>query len=239
MATITVGELFQTLSEGPLSGLSMSNEGNGSIEDGSHNKLINYANDGLVRLYTKFLIKESELILEMQPYRTRYEIDSRYSFSGHKAGSEDPVYIIDHGSPYQNDLIKITQVFLLGKCRDVAFPLNDPERSDSLFTPKPNELQVPNPVLGTALSVSYQAKHPKLPYDNLDTQIYIPDGLIEALTSFISSKVFSHMNGAENTMKGQEHLADFNNLCNEAMQSDSVGMTYPTTNTLFDRRGWV
>jgi hypothetical protein len=233
---MNVEELFTKLSHGPLSNLSLANSGDGTIADNSQGKIIDYLNDGLNRLYTKFVLSEKELIIRMIDGITNYYMMSRFSQSGHDAASSDPVYILDGLNPFIDDVIKILQVF--GPQRR-ELPLNDSENSHSLFTPKFNQLQVPRPIGSAPLSVLYQAKHKKIQYGILSQDISLPESLNEPLEVFIASRVFSHMNGQENTLKSQEHYSMYQLLIGENIDNDSLNTSMSNTNTNFERKGWI
>jgi hypothetical protein len=129
-------------------------------------------------------------------------------------------------------------------------PLNDQADPASLFTPQPDTLQVPNPVDGLALGIVYQARHRVLQEvpdpdqgqtaaDLLNQKIQLPFSLEGALTSFIGSKVFSHMNGQENMIKGQEYMATYEAICLEVADRDLVSQSFHTSQTKLEQRGFV
>jgi hypothetical protein len=235
---LTVEKLFTLLSNGPLSNLAISDEGSGEIVETGKHRIIDHANTGLLRLHTRFLLREKEMILQMIEGITRYELLSIYGqkYKADNSDSTKPVFILDRLKPYTNDLIKVLSVFDIDGMR---VPLNDQEDPMSVFTPMPNLLQVPGSVDYTALSLLYQAKHDELVYDDDDVEIFLPDALQPALVSFIASEIFSHMNGIENTAKGKEHLSKFDALCKEAVDNDLVSTAISNTNTNFEKRGWI
>jgi len=103
-------------------------------------------------------------------------------------------------------------------------------------------LQVPRPVTGLGISITYQAKPEPLSLDNpslLDVEIVIPTVLEEAVLSYISYKVFSEINTQEANVKSQEHFTIFSELCKEAVDFDLVNTSISTTNTRFHRNGWI
>lgn len=232
----TLEELFKTLSHGPLSNLAMSNDGDGTIATGSQGKLIDYVNEGLLRLYSKFTLSEKELIIRMIEGVTNYYIMARFSQTGHADGSSDPVYIMDALDPFQDDFIKVLRV-VGPDGRDL--PLNDSENVYSVFTPRVEQLQIPHPIEAATLSVIYQAKHKKLEYGVLSQKIWLPESMAEALRYFVAHKVYSHMNGQENSAKGSEHYAMFQSLIGETVENDLANSSVSNTNTNFDRKGWI
>ncbi|QWY83539.1 putative tail protein [Rhizobium phage RHph_X2_28B] len=229
-------DLFKRLSLGELSNLSLGNDGAGTIDEGNYDKLIGYTNDALQKLFTRFILKENSLILELQAHITNYHLIPRFAQSS-QDNAKDIQYIMDlHCAPFKGDLIKILEVFDAYGCRKV---LNDAESYGSLFTPQPHVLQVPNPVQGEPLSVSYQASHKVLSSAELHDQIEIPSYMENLLRTYVAYKVYCDMNGQENIVKGQEYLAAYEAGCTDIETKDLVNGTISTTNTKFAKRGWV
>lgn len=233
---ITVKELFARLSYGPLTNLAISNEGAGGIIATKQAAIIHYTNEALLRLYSKFILSEKEMIIEMQDGISSYLLTSEHAFS--KTDNDAVTYIRDTVLlPYEDDLIKILAVFNSSGCR---LPLNDDAACDSLFTPQFNLLQIPCVVPEATLHVIYQARHVKLSPNpiNLDAIITFPEVLEEALLAYISHKVFSHMNGQEHAAKAAGHLANYEAICREVAEQDTVNSSISQTNTKFCDRGF-
>lgn len=233
-----ISELFRRLSFGELSNLAISGEGSGTIIEPKHPQIIQYCNDGLLKIFSRFLLQEKDLLIEMVEGVTSYHLKRQYAESSNS--DETWVYIKDlPGDPFLEDVIKILAVY--GPDGD-KLPLNDASREDSLFTPAPDVIQVPYPIGGLALGVLYQARHlPLLDAGEtyLEQKIRIPFFLEKALTSYIGHQVFSHMNGPENLLKSQEYEAAYENICAEAEAKDLVNQTFHTTHSKLEQRGFV
>ncbi|ESX17882.1 hypothetical protein X766_15920 [Mesorhizobium sp. LSJC255A00] len=234
-------DLFRQLSFGELSNLAISNSGSGAIVEEKQPQLIHYANDALLALYSRFLLSEKDLVIEMANQITNYHLIRKYTET---SGSDvDWPYIKDlPDEPYEEDLIKILEVWDASGCQ---LPLNDKEDPRSLFTPYPNILQVPAPVGGLELAVVYQASHRKL--DDrlnatsplLDQNIELPIYLENPLRLFVAYKVFSHMNGQENIVKSQEYLGAYEAACLDIEQRDLVNQTFSTSHHKLEDRGFA
>jgi hypothetical protein len=230
-------DLFESLANGELSNLSMA-EG-GIIANPSQPKIVLYTNEALLRLYSRFRLKEEDVLLQTYEHITFYHLQPKFAVSYVPPMGTDPEpirYILDHAQePFQGDVIRILSVFDNNGCR---LPLNDDNQVFSLFTPQFNCLQVPQPKSTLTLSILYQAKHAKLT-GVLTEELFVPDILLGALTAFIAYKVFSHMNTQESTSKAQEHIANYEAICADAEDKDLVGTSVSLTNSRFDIRGWV
>ena len=234
-----LSELHEMLSYGELSNLAMSGEGSGTIEDASKPKILLYTNDALLRLYSRFVLREKSVLVEQYEHITFYHLLPRFAVNYTPAGPSDTEeirYIIDVvGEPFLDDVIKPLQVYDSVNGR---LPLNDDSNSYSVFTPQSKCIQVPNPIDERMMSVSYQARHIPL-LGELDEIIDIPDVLMSALTAYIAYKVYSHMNTQESTAKAQEHITMYEAICKSAEESDLLGTSISVTNTRFEQHGWV
>ena len=230
-------DLYQRLSYGELNNLSMAADGNGSILESSQPRIVMYANEALVRLYTTFVLRTNSLIITPLDHVTNYHLKKRFAFSERDRSDEDFFYIQDlDDEPFQEDVIKVLEVY---DGTGAAVPLNDAEQPLSIFTPQTLMLQIPNAWNGQVLSLMYQASHPKLNHTNPHSIIELPEVLHGALTAFIAHKVYSHMNTVEATNKAQEHLAFYESVCGEVNQHDTLNGSVSTTNQRFEERGWI
>lgn len=242
MIILNIQDLFKALSYGELSNLAVSGSGSGEIIEAKWPQLIGYTNLALTALHSRFLLVERELIIEQVADETQYHLSSRYAEFGGEGSGVEHYYIKDsEEAPFKDDLIKVLSVWGTGGC----FGLNDQDNPGSLFTPTPLLLQVPSPIADEPLSVVYQAKHPALvdemeePNNVLDQIIEIPHYLENALQAFVAHKVFSHMNGQENILKGQEFLAAYEADCIGIEQRDLANQTTQTSHTKLEKRGFV
>lgn len=236
---MTLSELYQALSYGELANLSIANDGSGVIKDTYKPALLNYVNEGLLRLYSRYVLKEANILLQMDDNTTTYQLLPRFSVNYTPTGSSDnePLrYILDQPSAkFPGDVLRVLSLY---DSQGAAVPLNDESQVYSVFTPQANTLQVPFPAHVQRLSVSYQARHAKLLGDP-DEIISLPDVLFAALTSYVAYKVFSHMNSQDSSAKSREYLAAYEAICADVVDKDLVNSSTSTTNTRFFMRGWI
>jgi hypothetical protein len=232
-----VVELFRRLAYGELSNLAINN-GDGTIIEEKHPQIIQYVNEGLLRLYSRFLLSEKHLILEQYAHVTTYHMQIKYAETS-GSNTHHP-YIKDlPDEPFLGDVIKILHVYdELGN----EYPLNDKDDQYSLFTPQPDMLQVPEPIERRPLSVTYQARHPLL--DDrigyiLDQEVDLPFSLEGALQNYVAYKTYCHMNGQENIAKGQESYQNYEMVCAEVEMRDLTSQSFHTSHTKLEQRGFV
>lgn len=232
-----IQELFRLLSYGELSNLDLSGEGSGTIKKERHPQLISYVNDALLKIYSRFPLLQKDLIIELQSHISMYPLRLEYAES--VGSSVKYPFIKDRvGNEFTEDVIKIIEVH--SSCGH-EYALNDKGNPHSLFTPQPDVLQVPYPKAGLALGIQYQARHPKL----IDTgskvlaqNIELPFFLESALQNYVGHKVYGHMNGAENTVKSQEFMVNYERICVDIEQRDLVNQTFGTTQSKLETRGF-
>lgn len=232
-----VSELFTKLSQGVFSNLSIGMDGGGDIAANQKAKIIGYLNEALMKLHSKFVLKQSDLTLMQDITLRLYRLSVRnaVTYAGGNGGAirfiQDTV-----SAPFTGDLIKILQVTDSDGC-DVV--LNDPTGSWPLFTPQPDVLKIVTPMPGLPLVIGYQARHPVIAPNGFSAEIDIPATLETALVSHIAYQTFFHMNGQEHAAKSADHLAMFEEACNEVSGRDLVNGSVSQSNTRFELNGWV
>lgn len=234
---MTVTEFLQRLSYGPLSNLAIGGSGSGTCDPDKVPSLVNYTNEGLLHLYSRFILNERSLIIQMYDAITRYELSSARSRTVTPTDPLQVQYVMDSElDPFTDDLIKVLQIF-----DDIGreIKMNDQSVYGSIFTPQFNILQIPIPVDGLPLYLSYQAKHAPLVSTALGDTINLPAVLEEALISYVAHKVFFHMNGQEHSAKSNEHLTKYEGVVAEVLDKDLVNSSTSTDNfSKFYERGF-
>lgn len=234
-----LNDLYSRLSYGPLMNLSMANDGNGTIINGKKPTIITHLNEGLLRLYSRFVLKENDIIVKLDEGIVNYPLLPRYAQTNSTPDLGDTLFIQDTVlRPFLGDLIKIMKV---ADFNQKEYPINDSERRDSLFTPQPWILQFPFPIHDAIIGVLYQAKHAPIALDSNEneTMISLPEVLEGALVSFIASEIFSSIDSPESNAKSQLHLSRFDTLCLEIQDRDLVSDSISTSNQKFYDRGFV
>lgn len=206
---MNVGDLFQRLSFGELSNLAMGEDGSGDILSSDKDKLVGHANAVLNELYSRFAHRVEFATVVLQEGVRLYRLAKTYAVTDTTPNNTAPRYITDSlAAPFYGNVIRI---------RDVVIP-HDPE-----LGPEPSTehrlighdgIYIPNPVAGLAISVEYQAGHPRLsqPYDEAQEITLIPI-LEEALEAKVASRIYSAMNGEATVAKSQLLNARYEEIC--------------------------
>ena len=234
---IKLTELFAQLSVGELSNLSMANEGDGTIAANAKPKLILHLNEALLRLYTKYVLKERDVLVEMVEHITNYHLLARFA-EQHTPVLEKYTYIKDTSQEkFKTDAIRILSVWDTNGCK---LPLNDDAHEFSLFTPQANVLQVRHPQAGKCLVVYHQCRHLPVVLGDITTHdIECPDTLLGALRAYIAYLVYGNINTKEAQDTAQMHQANYERICAELTMQDILANSLSNTNVRFKLNGWI
>jgi hypothetical protein len=234
---VNISDLFADLSFGELATLALASDGDGLITDAGKERVIRFANDGLLKLYTRFVLKQSDVLIDLVEHITNYHLSKKFAQSQAGNTTQTDLYIKDlYEEPFSDDVIRILSVF---SSEGGELRLNDENDRCSVFTPQPTVLQVPDPVDGVTLSIGYQAKHPVLTLADLTQEIELPDVLHPALRDWIAYRTFNQMKTQEAQADAQSHLSAYEATCNEVILTDAVSQSQSTTNNRFQQNGWA
>lgn len=231
-----LSELFQKLSYGELSNLSLSGEGSGSIVEASQPRVVLLINDALKDIFSRFNLIERTTAIQSIDWMSFYVLRKEFAMQDPTVGLK---YILD--TPYNkftDDLVKI-----LGVTNEVGdpLPMNDSEQWASVFTPKHDTLQLTHPGYSQMFAVTYQALHPEILASGegfLDQEIRIPSILETALRMKIALPIFSSMSGQEYSVKSQQLEAAYENRLIEIEQKNLIADSVVPTNVKLMRRGF-
>lgn len=219
-------DLFHMLAYGELSNHYAANADDGTIRDEKKNQIISHVNDGLMRLYTKFLLsqKEEEIAL--------YDYDTAYTLLG-----DSPKTSLDVAKRPTYKLINLISV---SSNKGIVRTINDLNDYWSVNVKSHNVLAINTTYTDEVLVVIYQASHPRIQNtDNGNKVIELPEVLNGALTAYVAYKMYSGMNTAESVTLASGYLAMFNTVCAEVLDTDALNLSTGNTSNKFDSRGWI
>ena len=231
---MNLSDYLTELSYKELSNLALSDNGSGTIKPDRIPFVVSCINEALLRLYSKFMLKEGSLIIELRKWLSEYNLNSAYAYSNTLSIDK---YIVDGDHPFTDDLIKVLEVSdRYGR----NIPLNNASNSMSVFTPRPDVLQVPNPSLyGGLLSLIYQARHPVLNFEqNPNQEIELPASLMGALSAYVAYSVYNCINTEEATSAAQKYMQMYVALIQETTETDTMNTSISQDNSRFLKNGW-
>lgn len=179
-------EIFELLSSGEFSQLSIGGADQGVINESNQARVIGHLQLGLTSLYTRFNLKERRISFPINPNADTYAIQA-------------------------DDLLRIEKVLLDS---GTELKLNDGADPFSCFTPSMRSIRLPKAVvkqengipeelLTTNATVVYRANHPKIMsssgFVNIETKtVEIPMTHLQALLYFVAARAHTPM-GMANT----------------------------------------
>lgn len=230
----TLGELFKDLSFGPLSNLTIGGQGSGVIPVAQENRILSLTNTGLTKLYTKFVIAEKELVVRTIADKELYPL--RQIHADNDPGIDFKFIADTPEDPFLGDMVRI---LLVGDADGNELPLNDYNQDASVFTPKPDVLQILNAEADTIFHVIYQANHAKLLTSEPTQDIDLPEPLQEALVAYVGYRILEPMNGEEHSRRANELKVKYESICSDALDRDLGKYSITTSSTKLEDRGFV
>jgi len=233
-------EIFDQLSSGEFSQLSIGRQPAGVINEENRAAVINHINLGLTALFKRFNLKRNALVLRLQDGISLYRLHSSFAVNGRR--SQEPVrYIIDtEDARFEDDIIKVEKV--IGSVSG-ELPLNDDADECSLKTPTALKLWVPDDLELQDLAVEYRANHPKVVvglgfFDPARVEIELPDTHLEPLLYYVASRVHNPVGMSNEFHAGNSYFAKYENACQE-LEGKGIQVDQGQTNTRARRNGWV
>lgn len=243
-------EIFDQLSGGEFSQLSIGGGQVGVIDEGNYSRVLGHINLALTALFSRFTFKEGQLTLALQEGMTSYKLNSAYAVNG--LNSLQPVrYLIDTvGEPFTDDIIKVDKV-LTSKALELG--LNDSSSAYSVFTPSALVLRMPEGLVTgvdwpdeldtDTLTLIYRASHPKLVVGTAGfnprlVDVQLPDTHLTALLYYVASRVHNPIGMSNEFHAGNSYYAKYEAACLQ-LENKGLQVDQGAQNTRAARNGWV
>lgn len=212
------------LSTGEFSLTNLGGNDEEGVTSNNTKAIINHINLGLIDIYKRFNLSLKELYVDQYAQIQKYELTSEHAVSNDD--SDALKYISDtEDDPFEDDILHIISVSNEVGC---VLPLNDSTDCNSLYTPKYNVLQIPCPVDGNTVIITYRASPILLKTTcNLKALVDIPYTFLEALLYFVAYRIKAALPDAESKIESNNYFAKYN----EAINLIKVEGLYNTDNT--------
>ena len=244
-------EIFDQLTYGELSQLSIGGGEQGVINEDNYDKVLAHLNLGLTALHKRFMLKEGSLNLQLVSGRTVYPLTSQYALSNRRS-REETKYILDTSvTPFLDDILKIEQVYTES---GYELPLNDGSKSYSVSTPNSTTLRVPSDIVEnihssiaelstSTLEIAYRANHPLITrgtglFEPERVEVLLPYSHLEPLLLFIASRVHSPIGMVNEFNASNNYAAKYERACKD-LETQNLSIDQGTSNTRIERNGWV
>jgi len=183
-------------------------------------QVLDLLNLALIEVYGKFNILTEEQVIEIVPGQTRYRLQD----------NSQRVLQVYYRNTKENPLTGCDQF--------IEVPINDINCDESVFTPQPYVLHIPNPDDGRIYSVIQTVLPPYVTSANINTlDFIIPPQFIDPIMFYAAYRGYKSMNGDEQTEIGS-HWRAYMSACDEAYRKGMVNYSMLTNIKLTDR-GYV
>lgn len=219
-------DIFDHLTSGEFSQLSIGGEAAGVINTNNQIRVAGHIQLGLTALYRRFNLKERRLSFAIRNDADNYQLEV-------------------------DDLLRVERVLTDS---DYELNLNDHGDAYGCFTPTLNSLRLapamvlqgpdtPEPLRTVNLTVVYRANHPKIVasdgmLDATTKTVELPPSHLDALLFYVASRVNSHIGANGESTSGSVWLARYEAEC-KRLEHDGFVVQAAEYDTRFSDRGWV
>lgn len=213
---VTLEELFKRLSYGELSNLAAAVDATGTIKPERHNQVIQFLNEGLLKLHSRFQLIQSDSVLTIP------------------AGSEGEEYI----EVLDPEIIQVVSI-LTAMGNSLTFETHPIPGSIYVYQ---RMLHIPCGPRSFELQVTYQRRHPTLnpvvESTDLEQTISLIPELFTALQAYAGYRMYGGMNTSDALAVSQMHQATYERICQEVLASGSLPSEMLPSQK-FESGGWV
>lgn len=200
--------------------------------------IIEYVNDCLNSLYTEFLIKKNEIIINAKSNINFYYLRSEFANSN-ESSTEDVRYIIDSdANPFKEDIVRVIAVY---DNEGNDLPIDVLDEHKSVYLPEYDCIQILNTTDDELYSVIYQRQNNII--ENNDDQyeqvIDIPQYMETLLRKFVAGKIYMDIGDEKNNAKGMSLIAEYEILKNNLYSNGIIGKTIGDVGCKMDVRGFI
>lgn len=219
-------EVFDQLSAGEFSQLSIGGEEQGVLNAFNIGKILGHVNLGLTSLFTRFNLKEGRLEIPLVADQVLYALN-------------------------EPSILKVERVMT---AEEYELPLNDKAKPYSVLTPSLFQLRVPEVLVTDSackpegldtdgLIVVYRANHPNLVFSEVFTtadqiELELPYSHFSALLYFVASRVHNPIGMSNEFHAGNSYYAKYEAVCQE-LEGKGLQVDQGETNTKLVRNGWA
>lgn len=249
---MTLKEIFDQLTFGELSQLSIGGGELGAISEANYPRVIPHVNLALTALYKRFYLKEGRLSLQPVPNQVVYLITSKYAQSNTRSNALVKYLYDDPTTPFKDDILKIEEVLTDS---GYALPLNDKGDTYNASTPTPaalrlhpdivnQVLELPDYYKTEKLELVYRANHPKIVqtlglFDPSRIQVQLPDTHMEPLLLFIAARMMTPIGVGQ--LEGFSHttlISRYEAAC-QLIENSNLQIDKGSQTDKLHKKGWV
>jgi hypothetical protein len=178
----------------------------------------------------------NQIIIQQYETLTEYPLDIKYAVSN--TGSTEPIkYILDGDQPFLDDVVRIEAAY---NSAGIQIPLNAEHADYSWFTPTWDSIQIPAPVTGNLAAIVYRANHTKIAADApLDTVIFIPPVLEEALQAYVAARCFVSLGNQSSAALSSYYTTRYEQQIQRVERSNLLQSSTGDNNIKLSQKGFI
>jgi hypothetical protein len=238
---MTLQDIFDALTFGELSQLSIGGGEAGVIAEANYPKVVSHIGLGLTALYKRFRLKSGRVVIKLQPGRITYNLNS----------NEDVYFVTEaFADEFADDILKIEQVYTADGAELV---LNDWTNEHSCHTMSSRVLRLPMDLTGHSgdvpegmrtdtLLVAYRANHPAITigasFNPSRVEMELPDSHLEALLLYVASRANNPIGMTNEFHAGNSYYTKYLSACTD-LETENLQIDNGGQNTRLRRNGWV
>lgn len=236
-----LSEIFEQLSYGELSQLSIGGNANGIIDESNYKRVLSHINLGLNDLYKRFNIKTKQLKILLVENEYTYHLNSEYALSNRRSRVTNKYIQDSYVMPFEDDINKIEKVLLDD---DSELELNNRNSVLSCYTPNLTTLIVPDLTNKTEfIRIEYRASFIPITiglsvFDPTKIEVDLPITYLEALLYFVASRVNNPIGMSNEFHAGNSYAAKYEQAC-ALLHSLNIEVDQGDQNSHLRRNGWV
>ena len=249
---MTLKEIFDQLTFGELSQLSLGGAESGEIDGNNYVKIIPHINLAMTALYKRFNLKEDRLLLYPINYKYSYDINAKNAAINSASISPTKYLVKPNGLIVTNNILKIEQV-----TNDLGneYNLNDVNDLYSLYTPTMTSIRIPMNIvdkknnipkeyLTEYFEIIYRAKHDvigeNIEFLALDSiEIDLPEAYLELLLLFVAARIMLPLGAGQfEGLGGNNHMAKYEMAAQQIEQSN-LKIDHNSRNNRLHEKGWA
>lgn len=222
-----LAHVLNSLKYGEFSKLSIGGQDQGVINQANYSELATHINNGLIALFTRFLLKESVQELALISGVYTYSIAKPNFIKVQRIyGDTDHEFVLNNlGDRYSilNETVSVINV-----------PRAVVDKPDSL----------PKDLLTDTLRIVYRAKPTPLDTDSAgffdaeDLELELPDSYLDALLYYVASRVSNGFEGNHVFHAGNNYAAKYEAACKQ-LEMSNVQVDRAGSEDRLTRNGWV
>jgi len=233
--------IISLLENGELKNTGLINQKTKQLAYGSLKSVIEHINLGLTNLFSRFNLKQNELVLHALPeVRYYYLRDNRIALA---SNMNRETYI--ERTDAVKDGINLVQVMEIFNELGSRISINDRNEIPYIQTSTYDCLNISSLNSAEKFYVIYKAKPKTIVLDSSfsldDYKIDMPDAFIEPLLMFVASKIFRPMGANNSTANADKSYACYQQYEAQCLQLLQLGLASQCNDTVnkFTQNGWV